>query len=81
MFLDAAIPKPLLERAICEEKNHLGCADGTCLPDTYFCDGSIDCTDGSDEGYCNLYKDPHTTTNCNQTSCQLPHCFCSTDGK
>lgn len=45
-------PKPLLEAANCDNIDELGCGDGTCLPSEYFCDGSVDCPDGSDEGYC-----------------------------
>lgn len=44
-------PKPLLRDGDCEEKE-LACGDGTCLPSHYFCDGSVDCPDGSDEGWC-----------------------------
>lgn len=43
------IPKPLLEKGGCKDKTHLGCGDGTCLPNEYFCDGSVDCPDESDE--------------------------------
>lgn len=74
------MPRPLLEEANCE-KNHLGCADGKCLPDEYFCDGSVDCLDGSDEGYCDTNNDVHSATICNRKSCHLPNCFCSNDGK
>lgn len=49
IFSEARIPKPLLEEGNCES-NQLACADATCLPNEYFCDGSVDCPDGSDEG-------------------------------
>lgn len=73
-------PKPLLKAANCSETNQLGCADGTCLPGDYFCDGSVDCQDGSDEAYCDVIDDPNAATPCNTTNCKLPNCFCSKDG-
>jgi hypothetical protein len=33
------VPKPLLKDAFCDTKTELGCGDGTCLPNEYFCDG------------------------------------------
>lgn len=80
MLAEVIIPKPLLDKAKCPEKDQLGCADGTCLPQDYFCDGSLDCPDGSDEGYCNANDDPNGASPCNST-CILPNCFCSKDGK
>lgn len=70
---------PLLHRAHCPS-GQLGCADSTCLPEDYFCDGSIDCLDGSDEGHCNTTADPNGAPICNEEDCQLPDCFCSKDG-
>lgn len=74
-----SIPKPLLEEAQCPE-NQLGCADGTCMPKHYFCDGSTDCTDGSDEAHCQVNDDKFAAPVC-KSDCQLPECFCSLDGK
>lgn len=39
-FAEAKIPKPLLEEGNCES-NQLACADETCLPNEYFCDGLL----------------------------------------
>lgn len=42
--------------------------------------GSIDCPDGSDEGYCDVENDPNSAEPCDYNICQLPDCFCSKDG-
>ncbi|CAH1116024.1 unnamed protein product, partial [Phaedon cochleariae] len=67
------------DRADCPE-GYLGCADSTCLPQEYFCDGSSDCQDGSDEAGCNLLEDPNGASPCDPKTCVLPDCFCSSDG-
>nr|XP_045594603.1 low-density lipoprotein receptor-related protein 2-like isoform X2 [Procambarus clarkii] len=33
----------------CDLETHLECDNGSCLPKSLFCDGSLDCQDGSDE--------------------------------
>ncbi|CAG5108914.1 Similar to CDA1: Chitin deacetylase 1 (Bombyx mori) [Cotesia congregata] len=73
-------PKPLLEKGDCKDGT-LACGDGTCLPSSYFCDGSVDCIDGSDEGWCDGRPDKNSATNCNPQKCHLPECWCSHDGK
>lgn len=79
--VETPVPPPLLEEANCAE-NNLGCADGKCLPAKYFCDGSVDCLDGSDEGYCDSNNDVYAATTCSSNkACHLPNCFCSADGK
>nr|XP_023022120.1 uncharacterized protein LOC111510434 [Leptinotarsa decemlineata] len=72
--------KPMLDKAKCSDQYHLGCADGTCLPQEYFCDGSLDCPDGSDEGLCDLKHDPNGASPCDPRTCLLPSCYCSENG-
>lgn len=76
---ETKVPKPLLDKAPCANGAQLGCADGICLPNEYFCDGSVDCADGSDEGYCDPNNDPNAADTCDLSVCQLPECFCSND--
>lgn len=42
--------------------------------------GSIDCSDGSDEGWCDVDNDPNAAEMCDLSQCILPDCFCSKDG-
>lgn len=79
LFLEATIPKPLLQDGQCTG-DQLACGDGTCLPSEYFCDGSIDCPDTSDEGWCDANHDPNAASPCDPRTCELPNCFCSRDG-
>lgn len=64
--------------AACRNATERACADGTCLPAEYFCDGSDDCLDGSDE---KCGEDDHAAGECDEDSCKLPSCFCSKTGK
>lgn len=80
IFSEITIPQPLLDEANCTV-GQLGCADGTCLPQDYFCDGSQDCPDASDEAECDIFSDPNGAQECDWKSCKLPNCFCSKDGK
>ncbi|XP_071571775.1 chitin deacetylase 1 isoform X2 [Temnothorax nylanderi] len=76
---DAQPAKPLLKDGECDEDN-LACGDGTCLPALYFCDGSVDCPDGSDEGWCDMRHDINAAPVCDTQKCQLPNCWCSKEG-
>jgi hypothetical protein len=50
------------------------------LPTNLFCDGHPDCTDSSDEGWCDPEHDPNAAPSCEYANCTLPNCFCSVDG-
>ncbi|XP_015592740.1 uncharacterized protein LOC107266605 isoform X2 [Cephus cinctus] len=77
--LEEQPPKPLLDKGHCD-KGNLACGDETCLPATYFCDGSVDCPDGSDEGWCDVTNDPNAAGICVPEKCKVPDCWCSKDG-
>lgn len=65
--------------AVAFNSTQRACADGLTLPAEYFCDGSEDCGDGSDEIGCDG-NDPFQVGGCVVENCQLPECFCSKNG-
>ncbi|XP_037078983.1 LOW QUALITY PROTEIN: chitin deacetylase 1-like [Pollicipes pollicipes] len=72
-----ARPQFNTEDPLCLDANELACGDNTCLARELFCDGNVDCTDGSDENICDRENDPNRAPPCDPTTCQLPSCFCS----
>jgi len=81
LYMVKEIPKPLLntKEPICAT-GETACSDGSCLPTELFCDGHPDCYDSSDEGWCDSDNDPNRAPPCDFSKCELPDCFCSTDG-
>ncbi|XP_059167863.1 C-type lectin mannose-binding isoform-like [Physella acuta] len=53
----------------CDKRTEKICDDGECIPDSYWCDGAMDCMDESDEYHCSIMY-----TNCryNEFQCSLP---------
>merc|ERR1712212_1072207 len=56
----------------------LACGDGTCMPKEIFCDGNLDCNDGSDGNLCGA-NDPNRAPPCDKNECTLPRCHCLAD--
>lgn len=75
------LAKPLLstDKPVCEPKM-LACGNGECINQELFCNGVLDCSDGSDENICNSIEDPNRAEFCDPTKCLLPECFCSVNG-
>jgi len=74
------LPKYITNEPICTTHDLIACGDDTCLVKESFCDGKLDCPDGSDENLCDMENDPNRAPKCDPTTCVLPECFCSETG-
>ncbi|CAL8077304.1 unnamed protein product [Calicophoron daubneyi] len=55
--------------------SELSCRDGTCLPYARFCDGRVDCSDGSDEMPPHCYRRPERRCRPDQFECSSGECI------
>ena len=54
--------QPLPIKESCED-GYMPCNNGECMPETYFCDSKLHCSDGSDEYNCTNYCSHKTNSN------------------
>ena len=84
IFMSISEPRRVLpnfktDEPVCPDEQ-LQCGNGECIDKKLFCDEQQDCTDGSDETACGVDSDPNRAPDCDLSQCQLPDCFCSSDG-
>jgi len=72
-------PNLKTKEPVCPE-GQLACGNNECRSKADFCDGKFDCADKSDESKCSVADDPNRAPDCDPSQCQLPECFCSSDG-
>ena len=73
------LPNLKTDEPVCPD-GQLQCGNGECIAKALFCDERKDCSDGSDENACGVDQDPNRAPDCDLSQCQLPDCFCSSDG-
>ncbi|KAF4524352.1 hypothetical protein B566_EDAN007528 [Ephemera danica] len=61
-------PTPPPAKHVCED-HEFACRSGECVRQTFVCDGSADCLDGSDEMGCETKKKNCTGPNCGKKDC------------